>query len=280
MLTAGRHFRACIELCRRHGFGRIEVASLPMAALTAFYAGECERALHESTGAVEAAGRVGHQRAEMIGHHIVFMCQAERGEFAAARTHAERAIALARQLGARRFEAEGLRFLAAVEAARGRRTRAARLVREALAISRETGMTYFGPCLLGWLALHTDDAEERPAALAEAEALLAAGSVSHNYIFFYHAAIEAALRADDWAAAERYAAALEDYTRPEPLPWADFIIARGRALAAWGRGERDGAAAERLRAVRDQAERAGLRSTVGAIEAALRAHRLETLASA
>ena len=34
MLSAGRHFRACIELCRQHGFGRIEVASLPMAALT------------------------------------------------------------------------------------------------------------------------------------------------------------------------------------------------------------------------------------------------------
>jgi class 3 adenylate cyclase/tetratricopeptide (TPR) repeat protein len=280
MLTAGRHFRACIELCRQHGFGRIEVASLPMAAVTAFYAGEYERALHESTGAVEAASRVGHQRAEMIARHIVFMCQAERGDFAEAQANVERAIALARQLGARRFEAEGLGFLAAVEAARGRRSRAARVVREALAISRETGMAYFGPCLLGWLALHTDDAAERRAALAEGEALLAAGSVSHNYIFFYHAAIEAALAVEDWAAAERYAAALEDYTRPEPLPWADFIGARGRALAAWGRGERDAVAAERLRALREQAESAGLRSAVVAIEAALGAHHRETLASA
>jgi tetratricopeptide (TPR) repeat protein len=280
MLTAGRHFRACIELCRQHGFGRIEVASLPMAALTAFYAGEYERALHEAASAVEAASRVGHQRAEMIAHHVVFMCQAERGEFAAARANAEHAIALARQLGARRFEAEGLGFLAAVEAARGRRPRAVRLVREALAISRETGMAYFGPCLLGWLALHTDDAEERRAALAEGEALLAAGSVSHNYLFFYHAAIEAALAAEDWAAAERYAAALEDYTRAEPLPWADFTIMRGRALAAWGSGERDAAALERLRALHDQAECAGLRSAAGAIEAALDAPGLGTLASA
>jgi class 3 adenylate cyclase/tetratricopeptide (TPR) repeat protein len=280
MLTAGRHFRACIELCRQHGFGRIEVASLPMAALTAFYAGEYEHALHEATSAVEATSRVGHQRAEMIAHHIVFMCQAERGEFAAARANAERAIALARQLGARRFEAEGLGFLAAVEAAHGRRTRAAHLVREALAISRETGMAYFGPCLLGWLALHTDDAEERRAALAEGEALLAAGSVSHNYFFFSHAAVEAALRADDWAAAVRYAAALEDYTRPEPLPWADFTIARARALAAWGRGERDAAAVERLRALYDQAQRVGLRSAAGALEAALGAPGLGALASA
>jgi class 3 adenylate cyclase/tetratricopeptide (TPR) repeat protein len=279
MLTAGRHFRACIELCRQHGFGRIEVASLPMAALSAFCAGEYERALREAAGAVEAASRVGHQRAEMIARHIVFMCQAERAEFAEARLNVERAIALARQLGARRFEAEGLGFLATVEAAHGRRTRAARLVREALAISRETGMAYFGPGLLGWLALHTDDAEERSAALAEGEALLAAGSVSHNYMFFYHAAIETALRAADWTAAERYAAALDDYTRPEPLAWPEFMIARGRALAAWGRGDRDAAAIERLEALRDRAEQTGLRTALPAIEAALGAGLPKTLES-
>jgi len=186
----------------------------------------------------------------------------------------------ARQLGARRFEAEGLGFLALVEAGRGRRSRATRLLRDALAISRETGMAYFGPGLLGWLALHTDDPEERRAALAEGEALLAAGSVSHNYFFFYQAAIDAALGARDWAAAERYAAALEEYTRPEPLPWTDFIVARGRALAAWGRGERNATAVERLRALRAQAERAGLKSALGAIEAALDAHGSATLAPA
>jgi hypothetical protein len=141
-------------------------------------------------------------------------------------------------------------------------------------------MAFMGPGLLGWLALHTDDAGERRAALEEGEALLAAGSISHNYFFFYHAAIEAALTAQDWAGAVRYAAALEDYTRPEPLPWADFIIARARALAAWGRGERDAAAVERLSALYEQAERAGLRSAAGALEAALAAPGLGALASA
>jgi class 3 adenylate cyclase/tetratricopeptide (TPR) repeat protein len=280
MLTAGRHFRACIELCRPHGFGRIEVASLPMAAAMAFYAGDYQRALDEAEEAIEAASRVGHRRAEMIAQHIVLMCQAELGDFAAARPNAERAIALARQLGARRFVAEGLGFLAGVEAARGRRSVAAELAREALAISRETGMAFLGPGLLGWLALFTNEPEERQAALAEGEALLAAGSVSHNYFFFYQAAIEAALAASDWAAAERYAGALEDYTRPEPLPWADFIIACGRALAAWGRGERDAVAAERLCTLRDEATRAGLCHALAAIDAALAEQRPETLVSA
>jgi hypothetical protein len=141
-------------------------------------------------------------------------------------------------------------------------------------------MAFIGPALLGWLALHTDDADERRAALEEGEALLAAGSISHNYIFFYHAGIEAALGAEDCAAAERYAAALEDYTRAEPLPFSDFVIARGRALAAWGRGQRDATAVERLRGLRAHAECAGLRSALGALEAALGAPGPTTLASA
>jgi class 3 adenylate cyclase/tetratricopeptide (TPR) repeat protein len=280
MLTAGRHFRACIELCRQHGFGRIEVATLPMAAITAIFAGEHERALREGIGAIAAASRVGHQRAAIIAHHVVFLCLVERGELAEAHSHADRAIALARQLGARRFEAEGLWFLALVERARGRRSRGTALIREALAISRETGMAYIGPALLGWLALLTDDLEERRSALAEAEAMLAGGSVSHNYLFFYQAAIEAALAVADWAAAERYAGALEDYTRPESLPWADFMIARGRALAAWGRGERDAAVAERLSSLRDQGRRAGLDRALAAIDAALDAHGSKDLTSA
>ena len=54
--------------------------------------------------------------------------------------------------------------------------------------------------------------------------------------FFLSGRVTIALATEDWCAAERYAAALEDYTRAEPLAWSDFVIARGRALAAWGRG--------------------------------------------
>ena len=124
--------------------------------------------------------------------------------------------------------------------------------------------------LLGWLALHTEDAEERRGALAEGEALLNAGGlVSHNYLMFYRAAIETALETGDWDAALRYAAAVEDYTRSEPLPWIDFIIARGRALAAWGRGQRNPAAAAELGRLRDEAQRIGWAAVLPAIEAAL-----------
>jgi class 3 adenylate cyclase/tetratricopeptide (TPR) repeat protein len=269
MLTAYSHFEACVELCGRHGFGRIEVANLPMAAITRIYTCDLAGALAEGSDAVAAADRVGHQRAAIIAHHSVYFCAMARGELALARDHAERALEGSRRLGARRFESESLAFLGDTRWQGGDRAEGIALLREALAISRESGIAYMGPMLLGTLARITDDPEERRAALAEAEALLAAGSVSHNFLWFYYEAIETALNTGEWAAAERYAAALESYTRPEPLPWADFHVARGRALAAFGGGARDDDTIAGLRRLRDAAERAGLQLMLPALQAAL-----------
>ena len=105
---------------------------------------------------------------------------------------------------------------------------------------------YMLPWGLGVQALITSDAGERAAALAEGEAILAAGAVSHNFVFFNRYAMEASLAANDWAGAERYAARLEAALESEPLPMTDFLVARGRALAAAGRGRKDARELERL----------------------------------
>jgi hypothetical protein len=97
-------------------------------------------------------------------------------------------------------------------------------------------MNYCGPMLLGLLARVTSHPEEREMALEEAEGLLAEGCVSHSHFEFYHHAIEVSLREGDWAAAHRYADALAEYTRAEPLPWTELIIRRGRTLADIGAG--------------------------------------------
>jgi class 3 adenylate cyclase/tetratricopeptide (TPR) repeat protein len=269
MLTAHRHFKACVELCGRHGFGRIEVANRPMVAITRIYTCDLAGAMAEALEAVAAADRVGHQRAAIIACHGVHFCAMAGAELALAGEYAERALDRSRRLGARRFESEALAFLGATRWQAGDRTEGIALLRQALAISRETGMAYLGPMLLGTLARISDDAGERRAALAEAEALLAAGSVSHNYLWFYHEAIETALSTGEWDASERYAAALENYTRPEPLPWADFAVARGRALAAFGRGARDDATIAELRRLRGTAERDGMQLMLPALQAAL-----------
>jgi hypothetical protein len=119
---------------------------------------------------------------------------------------------------------------------------------------------------LGLIAWVTGSAAECDAALAEAEALLARGAVSHNHLVFRRYAIEAALEGADWDGAARHADALRAYTAAEPLPWAELVAARGQALAAHGRGPAD---VGELRRVRDAAARHGLAALLPALDAAL-----------
>ena len=74
----------------------------------------------------------------------------------------------------------------------------------------------------------------------------------------------------DWERMEHYAAVLEQYTSSEPLPFADFHIARGRALAAFGRGQPDTRElTAELERVRDQGEQLGILVALPAIETAI-----------
>ncbi len=269
MLTARRYYERCIAICRQHGFGRIEVASLPMAAIARFNAGELLGAYQDARAAVEAAERVGHDRAATVGCHIVCILVLTQLELDLARRYVERTLALSRQLGARRFEAEGLWFLAEVFHAEGRRAEAIEAVRQALEISRATGMSFVGPAILGGLAHLTTEPEERRAALAEGEELLATGSISHNHLWFHQYAIEAALESREWGEAERYATGLEAYTRSEPMPWAAILVARGRALAAIGRRPRDRDSIRKLEEVREQARAIGWLAALPALDGAL-----------
>jgi tetratricopeptide (TPR) repeat protein len=121
MISAYDQFRQCVELSERHGFGRTEVANRPMMAFTQWFAGDTRGALAVADAAIARAARVGHRRAEMIGHHAAFFCRHALMEFGAAFQHAEAALTLSQQLGARRFETEALVFLAEDRRRRRRR---------------------------------------------------------------------------------------------------------------------------------------------------------------
>jgi class 3 adenylate cyclase/tetratricopeptide (TPR) repeat protein len=269
MISAHEGFRRCIELARQHGLGRIEVANWPMAAITRWYTGEAVGALDDALAAIAAAAKVGHQRAEMIGHHAAYFSRREMLETEGASDHVEEALALAQRLGARRFEAEALAFRGELKRIAGRRAEALSDVGEALTISRETGMAFIGGMTLGILALAADDPQVRDDALAEGEALLAAGAVSHNHLHFRRDAIDACLDAGDWSGAELHSTALESYTQTEPLPWADFFVARGRALAACGRGRRDAGLVAELTRLAEDGKRLAFKLSLPAVETAL-----------
>lgn len=271
MLTAGSYFEQCVARAAEHGFGRIEVANRSMVGLCKVFGGEVRSALAEARNAVEMAARVGHQRAEMVASDITYMILYEMGDIDSGEPYARRALELSRHLGARRFEAEDLAFNAQILRWRGRQREAMELLEQSLAISREVGMEYMGALILGELAATTDDPVRRDAALAEAEEHLARGSVSHAYLWFYAGAIDVHLDSGDWASAERCADALADYTRAEPLPWSDFHVARARALARWGKGERSDDLLDEVQRLVGQAASYGFGRTALALEGILAA---------
>ncbi len=269
MITAHDYFRRCVEICRERGFGRIEVANRSMVGFSRHYLNELEEALDDGVAAAEAAAKVGHHRAELLGRIMAYFALIDMGEMERAREPLAQAQALTRRLGARRFESQNLLCLGIVARSAGDSARALELVKQAMEISRDTGTSFSGPRILGFLGLTADDPAERRQALEEGERLLGAGAVGHNHFWFYRFAMEACLEAGEWDEVERYAAALEDYTRPEPLPWSDFFIARGRALAAFGRGERDVETMQRITRLADEARRIGFKTALPALERAL-----------
>jgi hypothetical protein len=241
-----------------------------MMAFTQWFAGDTRGALAVAHTAIARAARVGHRRAEMIGHHAAFFCRHALMDFGAAFRHAEAALTLAQQLGARRFETEALVFLAELHRLAGLRPEALAKAEEAVKISGETSPAFLGPFALGALALASDDPIGRQAALEKGEELLRAGAVSHNHLLFPRDAIEVYLEAGNWDGVEHSAASSEQYTRSEPLPFADFYVARGRALAAFRRGQCDMVElAAVLERVRDEGERLGIRVALPGIEATI-----------
>ncbi len=272
MKTAFDHFRQCVELCRQHGYGGIEVSNRYMVAWTQLYQNEVRPALDEALSACDAAARVSNHRAEIVARLTAGRVLYEKGDMAEARQQLEDGLRLVGKIGATRFEAFLLIYLSRiVRADGGNRTQALEMANRAVEVSRQTGITFLGPWVLSTLALLSEDPEERRKALAEGEKILDEGCVGHNYFAFYRDAMEVALAETDWDALERGAASLEEYTRAEPLPWADFFIARGRALASYGRGNRDEATMRELSRLRDEAGRVGLKNALSALDEVLAA---------
>jgi class 3 adenylate cyclase/tetratricopeptide (TPR) repeat protein len=269
MISSHRHLQRCVELAAGHGFGRIEVANRSQIAHARLYFDPQKAVFDAAIAAAEAAERVGHHRAELNARLAAVFASSSLGTWEDLRTQAEKTEILVRRLGARRFLQGSLLHLGKAALAEGRRDEALALLEEALAISRETGIGFHGPNTLGALARAAADPDERRRALAEGEQVIDRGCVAHNYLRFYPDAIDVALEFGEWDEAERFAAALEDLTRPEPLPWSDFFVARGRALAVIGRGRADGSTKRELERLEAEAHRLDYRIALPAIGLAL-----------
>ena len=269
MASAHRYFSDCVALSQQQGFGRIEVAHLGMVGWTLHYLNELHSALDTTLAAAESSKKVGDRRAELNATACTIFIMHELGDINRAPALMERLRKLIEHLGARAWEPVMGWLMAELHETEGRHRQAIDEMVSAIAVARETSVGFLAPRMLGYFATITDDPVARNDAIKEAEAMLRKGALGHNFLGVYRYAMDACLRSGDWDEVERYAAALEDFTRPEPLPSSDFFIARGRALVAHGRGGRDDTTMQALKRLRNEAERVGLETALPALDAAL-----------
>lgn len=258
MHTAHDSFVGCVALCRELGLGGTEVANASMIGHAQLYLLDLSAATESCAHAIALARQVGHWRAELNANASAMWVAREIGDLEAARACNDRARHLVENHGASRYLAEVLCMDGELQMAAGNRGAGVDLLRHALALQRESGIAFFGPINLGLLALHTEDTAERTAALFEAEGLLARGSLGHNALQFYRDAILGAVRQGNWPEVERYACALEAYTRAEPLAWSSFFCRWGRAMVSAEAGDSPVAIRDALEALRAEAKAVGL----------------------
>ena len=271
MLSAYDAFSRCVTLARKEGFGRTEVANLPMWAITALAKGEWREADDCVREAIKLAERAGARRALMIAHHCGYFSKFESDELAVAREHAVKADDLAIALGARRFEAESKMFFAELALTAEHWDEARHYADWAYKLCEETGLNYMGPIVLGMLAELAKSESERQAHIAQARAILKAGAPIHNHMYFNSHMMTASLKRREWEAAEGFAQAMADHTAAEPFPWADFLIDRARILIRVGRGERSAAAKDELARVAALGRKYNLARATHALDEAIAA---------
>ncbi len=261
MRTAFDKFRRCVALCEAHGYARIAVPNQVMVGHCRTYLLEFDVGLAEMIAARDAAVQIGNRHVEMFATQSCGLLLTVCARYADAEPFQERAQAMAEALGARRYLAVIHAHCAEVRIAAGRTDEARERLHAGLALARETGVGFCGPMLLALLARVTDDPKQRAALHAEARAWLEHGAVGHSYIAYYRLGIEDAIARADWAMGLQHAAALAAHTAREPLPYTDYLIARGRALIALGQRPQDRALHEEVLRLRAEAGR--LRWSIG-----------------
>ena len=269
MISANQMFRRCVELSRKHGFGRIEVSNLHMIGFTRLFCNELHEATDDARATIELATKVGDQRAEMLGWVLLFNVFNEMGRADETSEPLDESDRLIASLGARRFEAQNLIYRAKARRAAGQREEALALCEKAITICHETGLGFVGPRAYVEYASNFEDLARQREALEKGEKILHDGAVSHNHFHFYRDAMEVCLSNGNWDEVERYATQLEQFTKPESLPWCGLFITRGRVLASFNQSMMDNDNQAELLRIRNEAQRVGLGLAIPALDAAL-----------
>jgi hypothetical protein len=230
----------------------LALSNAPMLGITRAFCGDVRQGLADCIAVAAEAARFGDPRSELLARLLEATISLYRADYEHVRAACDRGLALARQLGARRFEAELMALQGHAIGELGGTADAQVLLQHAASLALDVARTYCAPWCLAVQALHMPNVERARDLLAQGEALLAGGCVSHSHLEFRRLAMEFNLRHGDYTETRRHAAALRDYTKTEPLAWADLVIRRAGYLAgAAERPQHGDDAAARAELVRD-----------------------------
>ncbi len=255
MLTAFDNFQRCVALCDAHGFARIAIPNRVMVGHCRSYRNEFDAGLADMLVARDAAVQYGNRHVEMFATQSCGLLLTQCARYADAAPYQLRSRALAEALGAKRYLAVILAHQAECAMALARVDEARECLTAGLALAREAGMEFCGLMLLALTARVTEDPAQRAAFNAEASALLARGCVAHSQLAYHRLGIDNAIARRDWPEANEHIAALAAFTQSEPLPYTDFILARGKTLVGLAARPQEPKLQAKLAELRAQAER-------------------------
>ena len=257
--TARRQFEVCVALAQRHNLLRIIPANRCMIGDCMAFHLDFDGGVRETREARVAAVEIGDRFSEMFALQGESYVQLAARRWAEAEAPAKAALDLAVALGARRYEAYLKMTLGQVRLAQGQMAEGRGMIDSAMALAEETGLGFVGPVIASCQALARGPGAEGRACIARGQALLNDVGLVHNHVFSRVFAIDWAIEAGDWALVEDLVGALAAYTAAEPLPYADLVISRARALAALADNAEDAGALEVLRRARAGAQAADFR---------------------
>ena len=269
LISAFNYYDQCIEIARKNGLTRIIAANLSMRAIMSFWNNQHDAMQKDIFEARDLASKTHDVRAQMLaclaGKHLASIGYIDEGE-----ALLKQGVDLTGKLGWNNARGLCLTSLSNIARMRGDLAVArehAQAAIDTLTVS-ESGRNFMGTTALGALALTLDDSQQALATLKQAETHLNTGSFSYNYSFFENA-IELCLQLKEWDEVDRYAGLMEDYTREEPVARGVFFVARGRALAAFGRGDHAPARLAELKQLHADAIRSKLLTAIQLLEIAL-----------
>ena len=266
MRLALEHFNHCLALCQEYSFLDIQARNQFMRGVLKRYLGDQGSAIRELEDAASLLDRIHDVRGAMLVRIIIGEILVDRGDPVEAGVPLFEALEISRSLKNQRMEVYTLYELARREMALGEVAAARQNLDEALKLGHATGIGFHGPRLFGLRARLAMNDDERHKWLKMGENLLEEGANAHNFIWFHRDAIDACLGAKETYQVRYYCSALEKFVRADPLPWAEFFVARGQGLADFEDGHVDPST---LETIREQCHELGLFGAMAELEEAL-----------